>query len=169
MSRPIPVPSECFDMTPSELWPVYWEEYSDGTELPAAVPRAVWEKQWVARNKGLAETVKPPAPPPLWKSYWGKLRDPALRSRQRKRDSEDALPPVFPARLSRRFWDRYFELFPDGHRAPEYAPQPSRPWEQDPEKYKLVRGSLHVFDRGMWRPSTGVDKWNADGSWGGAG
>ncbi len=169
ISRPIPVPSECFDMTPPEMWPVYWEENPNGTELPATVPKAMWENHWRRKNSSLAETMNPPPPPALWRCYWGKLRGNALSSRKRKPDPEDSLPPVFPPRQSKRFWNRYFELFPDGHAAPGYTPQPPQPWQPDPEKYKLVRGSLHVFDRGMWRPSTGVDRWNADGSWAGAG
>ncbi len=169
MSRPIPVPSECFDMTPPELWAVYWAEYPSGTELPATVPKWAWDRQWRKRNQETAKHRLPPPPPGLWKCYWGKLRDRALESRKRKREEQEPLPPVFAPRLSNAFWNRYFEIFPDGHRAPECAHQPQQPPQQEPERYKLVQGSLHVFDRGMWRPSTGVDKWNADGSWGGPG
>ena len=170
MSRPIPVPSECFDMTPPDLWSVYWEEYPEGTELPATVPKGTWEKEWERRNETLALTAKAPPPPPLWKSYWGKLRGNALSSRKRKPDPEEALPPVYPPRLSRRFWQRYFELFPDGHGAPGYEPQgPAQDYQEQPPTYKLVRGSLHVFDRGVWRPSTGVDALDPSGNWVGAG
>jgi len=176
MSRPIPVPSECFDMTPSELWPVYWEEYPHGTELPATVPKFVWDKQWLKRNQAMADVINPPAPPPLWKGYWGKMKGSALNSRMSKckgksssHDETTELPPVYPHRLSKRFWERYFELFPDGHNATGYEPQPGRAAQQDPVKYKIVRGSLHVFDHGMWRPSTGVDQWTTDGYWSGRG
>lgn len=172
--RPIPVPSECFDMTPPELWPVYWEEHPEGTELPATVPKPIWDRHWKAKNEKLAETMQPPPPPALWKCYWGKLRGRALTSRKRKTGEEEALPPVFPPKLSTQFWRRYLEMFPEGHKAPPAfdprpPPMPSGPSPDEQDRYKLIHGSLHVCDRGRWRPSTGCDAWDAGGGWAGAG
>lgn len=179
MTQPISVPSEAFDFTPPDAWRIYWEEYPRGTEMPATVPKKLWDAHWRRRNPDLAEKEMPPAPPAFWKCYWGKFRGRALSDRKRKRADDEGdsegLPPVWPPQLSKRFWERYFEVFPDGHPAPEQGPyRPFVPGEQEPEKYKLVSGSLHVNVSGnpkcpIWRPSTGVDAWDKDGAWLGPG
>jgi hypothetical protein len=152
--------------------------------MPASVPKKLWDAQWKRRNPSLAETSKPPPPPPLLRSYWGKLRGNALVDRKRKRGEDGpSIPPVFPPPLSKRFWDRYFELYPDGHPAPPQ--EPYRPFafgQEEPKKYCFLdtkregksSGSLHVNVSSnpacpIWRPSTGVDAWDNHGNWLGPG
>jgi hypothetical protein len=170
MAQPIPVPSEAFDFTPRELWPIIWEMYPRGIEMPASVPKKIWESEWKRRNPELAKSKCPPPPPPLLRCYWGKLRGNALVDRKRKRgEDEPNIPPVFPQPISRRFWDRYFELFPCGHPAPMQEPYKAPAFDTQPSnKYLLIKGSLHVNISPnpacpIWRPSTGVDAWNERG------
>jgi len=176
MIRPIPVPSEAFDFTPPDVWRIYWEEHPRGVELPATVPKKLWDAHWKRRNPELAKKEQPPPPPALLKSYWGRLRGRALSDRKRKREAGDdpgELPPVWPPQLSRRFWDRYFELFPDGHPAPEQGPyRPFAEGEPEHPKYTIQCGGLHVntLKSGrFYRPSTGVDAWDEEGNWLGPG
>lgn len=175
-AMPIPVPSEAIDHTPRELWAVIWEEHPLGVEMPASVPKKLWDAQWKRRNPELSLKQSPPLPPPLLRSYWGRLRGNALVDRKRKRDSDDSsIPPVFGPPLSRSVWQRYFELFPDGHPAPPQEPyRPAAYGEQAPPKYSLIKGSLHVNVSSnpacpIWRPSTGVDAWDKHGAWLGPG
>lgn len=185
MCTPIPVASECIDFTPPELWPIIWEHYPGGIEMPSAIPRHAWEKNWREWHPEEAKLGKSaPEAPALLKCYWGKLRDRALTSRKNSKRAkvshaeetpEEPLPPVFPPRLSDAFWQDYFRVFPEGHGAPGYsssgfksAGEPGKPYE-DPTLYKLIRGSLHVMANGVWRPSTGVDAWDKSGKWIGPG
>lgn len=179
MSRPIPVPSEAIDFTPSDLWPILWEEYPDGIAMPATVPKKMWEAHWRRRNPKLADTMRPPAPPQFVKGYWGKLRGNSLTNKRKARSDEpDAqLPPVWPPQLSKRFWDRYFEKFPEGHRAP--TNEASAPWnpagrDEETPVYTISGGGLCVnalkskFGK-IYRTSTGVDAWDNEGNWLGPG
>lgn len=174
-TAPLPVPSEAFDFTPPELWRILHEEYPHGVELPASVPKKIWDAHWESRNPELARSMRPPPPPPFIKCYWGKLRGRALQGRKRKAgEADEPLPPVWPPQLSKRFWARYFQTFPDGHRAPPSEPYaPFRQGEDEPKKYALMKGSLHVnvgsHERPFWRPSTGVDAWDKQGTWLGPG
>lgn len=180
MSLPLPVPSEAIDFTPPELWPILREEHPEGAEMPASVPKAVWDKHWIASNPDLAKTMQPPPPPPFLKSYWGKLRDRALPTRKRAAKAEEGaepLPPVWPTRLSPRFWRRYFEKFPEGHAAPRFESGASaRPWQPmgDDGVYALQGSGLCVntersSGRKFYRTSTGVDAWDDRGNWLGPG
>jgi hypothetical protein len=177
--RPIPVPSEAIDFTPSDLWPILWEEYPDGIAMPASVPKKMWEAHWRRRNPKLADTMRPPAPPQFVKGYWGKLRGNSLTNKRKARSDEpDAqLPPVWPPQLSKRFWERYFEKFPEGHRAP--TNEASAPWnpagrDEETPVYALSGGGLCVnalknkFGK-IYRTSTGVDAWDNQGNWLGPG
>jgi hypothetical protein len=177
MSDPFPVPSESIDFTPPALWPVIRRHCPGGAEMPSAVPAKVWEKQWRKNNPD--KDKEPPAAPAFLKCYWGKLRGRALESRRAakkarrdQREEVESLPPCLPSRLPDEFWKNYFEVFPEGHRAPGYSPgdyQPQAQAREDPAIYKFVRGSLHVLANGIWRPSRGVDVWNPDGTWAGPG
>lgn len=174
MSLPLPVPSESFDFTPPDLWPALWEAYPLGVEMPGSVPKKIWEDHWRRANPSLAKSVAPPPAPAFLKSYWGKLRGRALSSRKRKAGEEEPLPPVWPSQLSKAFWARYFELFPNGHAAPAQEPYCQSSYgQEDPKRYSLFRGALHVNagsqERPLWRPSTGVDAWDKHGNWLGPG
>ena len=186
MARPISVPSEAIDLTPSDLWRIIWEEYPGGTAMPATVPKKIWDAHWIKRNPESSKVMLPPPPPPFLKGYWGKLRGNALTNRRKRKagdededEQEAKLPPVWPPSLSRRFWDRYFEKFPDGHRAPPTSSSgfgPALSWNQgqEPSRYSFVGSGLCVnatsskFGK-FYRASTGVDAWDKDGNWLGPG
>lgn len=176
MSLPIPVPSEAIDFTPPELWGVYWEHYPQGVELPACVPRDVWDRQWTHRNKQLAMSMKPPPPPQLLKNYWNRLQARAFTNRRRAKDSqEEPLPPVLPPTLSKNFWKQYLDIFPSGHKAPpagqyvgNYAGNSA--FKEEQVKYKFIGGTLHVCTgEGRWTQSNGCDVWDQCGNWLGPG
>jgi len=175
--EPLGVPSEALDFTPRELWPLIRRVYRSGTVMPATVPRKIWDAHWRRKHPELGKKADAPPPPPFVKSYWGKLRGCALSSRKKKtvKDEEDsAMPPVWPPYFPDEFWESYFEMFPEGHPAPasgEYVP-----WkpEEEPKKYAVIQGSLHVNigknpEFPIWRASTGVDAFDAQGNWVGAG
>lgn len=154
-TNPIPVPSECIDFTPPELWNTMWKYYPGGTELPATVPKDVW------KGKGF--------PPAFRKGYWGKFNVRALSYRKKSGNKEENLPDVLQPRLHSDFWDDYFKLFPNGHKAPGFG-KPQK-MESSCLKYKFL-GTLHVnagtAECPWWKPSTGCDTWVND-SWVGAG
>jgi hypothetical protein len=101
-ANPIPVPSECIDFTPPELWPVIWKHYPEGIEMPARVPRNIWERHELTGST-----------PVFWKCYWGKLNNSAMKTDELNEHC------VCPPTLSYAFWDDYFELFPKGHKSPK--------------------------------------------------
>ena len=174
---PLPVPSEAIDFTPRELWPLIRKEHPSGTVMPATVPKKIWEDHWKLKNPKMGKQAAIPPPPAFVKSYWGKLRGRALSDRKRKAgadEEKDELPPVWPQSLSSEFWRSYFELYPDGHPAPESGEYV--PWKPDeePKKYALMRGCMHVNASNnrefpAWRASTGVDAWDSRGNWLGPG
>jgi hypothetical protein len=181
MNLPNPTPSECIDFTPSDLWPVIRSCYPNGVELPATVPKDVWDLNWKSRNPDRKKAgEEPPPPPALWTNYWGKLRNRALEGRrptkkQKISEDPDPLPPAYPARLSKDFWKKYFDIFPCGHSAPCFSSSTQgTSWQKNSEssKYAFVNGSLHVniAKQGKhWVPSTGVDSWDDKGNWQGPG
>lgn len=169
MTAPPPVPSECICFLPPEMFPVYWRLYPSGTELPATVPKKIWESNWTRKNKSSA-VKKPPDPPSLMKGYWGRLKGPALmpRSSGKRKAPEPDLPSVWPPMLCREFWDEYFQIFPNGHASPPYAPKSQD--EQERSRYSLRDGNLCVnvskdAEFPVWRASEGCDAFDADGNW----
>jgi hypothetical protein len=113
------VPSESIDFTPPELWPIIWEHYPGGIEMPSAIPRYAWEKNWREWHPEEAKLGKSaPEAPALLKCYWGKLRDRALVSRRAaKRAKVDQAPPAA------------------GKKAPQRRPQQARapPKKEEPD------------------------------------
>ena len=183
MDLPIPVPSECIDFTPPSLWPVIRSFYPSGVEMPAAVPKQLWEKNCRTRYPQRHKAGEQPPPPPAFlKGYWGRLRNRALEPRRPSKKQKtsadkgtsDALPPVQAPKLCAEFWQRYFEMFPDGHRAPVQEPYGSSAlgWQEN-SKHRLIRGSRHVNvakrPQEIWQPSTGIDAWDEEGNWLGPG
>lgn len=180
MTDPIPVPSECFDLTPSDLWPAYWSCYPQGTEMPPCVPKPIWEKNWRKRNPDRNQKGEQPPPPPVFlRGYWGRFNHKALTSRRptkkQKTGSPTDEPPerVLPPRLSDEFWKKYFEIFPNGHNAPPQSSGPYTPYNpanEPPPRYAFINRQLCVNvssrpDCPVWRPSTGVDSWDDRGNW----
>ncbi len=181
MTEPIPVPSECFDFTPVALWSVIRAHYPDGIEMPPTVPKHIWDKHWRKRYSERDQAGEEPPPPPiLLKGYWGRFKGRALEPRRlsKKQTSTDgdadSMPQTFPPRLSNAFWQQYFELFPDGHRAPtqgRFTPA-AKSDGKVADRYTLKGGSLYVNTSKYgidWRPSTGVDTWDREGNWTGPG
>ena len=87
--------------------------------------------------------------------------------------SKYSLPPQYPPRLPAAFWTRYFELYPDGHVA-NLSEKHAFNSAYEPSKYLLKNGQLCVnvstdASLPIWRPSTGCDKFSADGKWEGMG
>ena len=102
MSRPIPVPSECVDLTPPVLWDTYWLLYPSGTQMiPSVVPRKVWFDHWKTHFPHDRDI---PDPPVLWRNYWGRFQD------ENERDLKNRHSVIHP-----RFWAEYFRHFPRGH------------------------------------------------------
>lgn len=102
-ANPIPVPSMCIDCTPPKLWAVIWKHYPQGTEMPARVPRRVWEDM---------DLTGPT--PVFWKCYWGCFGDEAMPSRGKEPEKYIVHQP----QLSDEFWVDYFRMFPTGHKGP---------------------------------------------------
>ena len=100
----IPVPSECIDFTPPELWAVIWKHYPQGTEMPARVPRHIWERM---------ELDGPT--PVFWRCHWGKFGEAAMSIK----GAEPTKYYVEQPELSYAFWDDYAALFPKGHDSPK--------------------------------------------------
>jgi hypothetical protein len=102
-ANPIPVPSECIDFTPPELWAVIWKHYPQGTEMPASVPRHVWVRMELSGPT-----------PVFWRCHWGKFGENAMSNKGAQPAKHYVKQPV----LSDAFWDDYFKLFPVGHKSP---------------------------------------------------
>ncbi len=171
-------------MLPPAMWPIYWEMFPDGRqELPATVPPPLWKAHMKAMGRD-----RPPPPPPILKSYWGKISSgPALTDRSSKKRKapgdgkpEPRGPPTGPSPpVPRAFWDRYFDLFPQGHcAAGAYEPADGKPAYDEylalVPRYMFRRGTLCVRVNGdleapVYRASTGCDAFDARGNWLGSG
>jgi hypothetical protein len=182
---PISVPSECIDLLPREMWPVYHEMFPSGLqELPATVPMDVWRahmKQYASKRGG----NQIPPPPPIWKAYWGRISSgPALVDRKKKKaPSKEPEPRGAPSGpcppVPKAFWDRYFQVFPMGHANPgSYAPLDGKPAYDDnahvKPRYIVRNGSICVrinddTENPLYVPSTGCDAFDKHGKWLGPG
>ncbi len=121
---PIPVPAEYICLFPNQMLETYWTMFPDGRqEIPDTVPMYIWRSRM--KMKLRYKSKKIPPPPPFRKGY--------SHNTNYKEKSQDGFPkyknnnvergPVKP--LPEEFWDKYFELFPDGHVHPEsYSYQP---------------------------------------------
>ena len=179
---PPPCPAEGIDMLPPAMWGVYWDMFPDGRqELPATVPFPLWNAQMKRMNP-----PKMLGPPPILKSYWGKVSSgPALIDRHKK-SKTPAAPKERPTPMGpsppvpRAFWDRYFEMFPLGHCvAAPYEPADGKPAFDEAEfkkpRYMFRGGTLCVRISGesepfpIYRASTGCDSFDNKGNWLGPG
>jgi hypothetical protein len=169
MDCPIGVPAEAVDLMPPVMWPIYWEMFPDGRqELPATVPYPLWKQQM----QKIGRHPVPPAPP-IWQSFWGKIRheDDSRYAQERKKQKLPEMPsdlihgPSPPVPL--KFWEKYFELFPEGHLFAPYEPADGKPaYLSEKPRYMFRKGTLcvRVDDKvDIYVPSTGCDELDSSG------
>jgi hypothetical protein len=118
---PIPVPAECICLFPNQMLKTYWTMFPDGRqEIPETVPMHIWSSRM--KNKLKYKSKKIPPPPPFRRNYWNNIKHTNKSQKEISKYSSNVGPDK---PLPREFWDKYFELFPDGHLNPEsYSYQP---------------------------------------------
>ena len=138
---PPPVPSECIDTTPRDMWAAYWR--LGLKEMPGGVPKGRWRKRKLAENA--PRDLDDDEPPKFWKGFWGRFMD-------------DKYPPQTPW-LPDAFWNEYFRRHPSGHtEKPKGRPIKDAKWDPSKHGYYLVRGALRFkHPNGHMYDATGVD------------
>lgn len=138
MPAPRPVPSECVDVTPPEMWETLWELDAAGTmEMPA-------------------ETMMNGRRVQFWKNHWFKL------AQQTSPEKAATSRPTRPKRLPARFWRQYWSRFPQGHKEdPTERVYPERAWDDRRHGYWRVDGKLQYRspDERVHVNMDGADVW----------